>query len=70
MGLLFQIINTIQKYPQRVHFICMNNTTYELLQDEIENLTEADYDYYASLGLETISIAIDMNLDNQIFELH
>ena len=48
----------------------MNNTTYELLQDEIDNLTDADYNYYASLGLETISIAIDMNLDNQIFELH
>ena len=48
----------------------MNNITYELLQDEIDNLTDEDYNYYASLGLETISIAIDMSLDNQIFELH
>ncbi len=70
MRLLFQIINTIQRYPQPVHFIYMNNITYELLQDEIDNLTDADYNYYASLGLETISIVIDMDLDNQIFELH
>ena len=48
----------------------MNNVTYELFQDEIDNLTDEDYNYYASLGLETISIAIDMSLDNQIFELH
>ena len=64
MGLLFQIINTLQRCPY------MNNVTYELLQDEIDNLTDEDYNYYASLGLETISIVIDMSLDNQIFELH
>lgn len=70
MGLLFQIINTLQRCPQQVHFIYMNNVTYELLQDEIDNLTDEDYNYYASLGLETVSIAIDMSLDDQIFELH
>lgn len=69
MGLLVEIVNRIRMYPQPVTQVCLNKNTLDLLNDEIDNLSEDDYNYFASLGLENTILVIDMELQDNYFEL-
>lgn len=69
MGLLVEIVNRLRMYPQSVTQIYLNKKTLDLLNNEIDNLSENDYSYFASLGLENIMLVIDIELQDNCFEL-
>ena len=60
MGLLTEIINRIRMYPQPVVQVYLNKNTLDLLNDEIDHLSENDYNYFSSLDLENTMLVIDM----------
>jgi len=66
MQILFYIINHINAATKIIY---MNYTNYNQLQEEIDNLSEEDYDYYASLNLERIIIAIDDSLSDDVIDI-
>ena len=43
MGLLTEIVNRIRMYPQPVVQVYLNKNTLDLLNDEIDHLSENDY---------------------------
>lgn len=67
--LLTEIINKIKVYPKPVSTVYVNYNTFNLLQEEIDNLSNDDYNYFSSLGLENTILAIDLNLQDNYFEL-
>ena len=67
MQLLIDIVNKIHSYPNPIDIIYMNYHTYQLLEEDIKNLSDNDYYYFSSLGFEKISIVIDMNLKDNMF---
>ena len=69
MGLLTEIINRIRMYPQPVVQVYLNKNTLDLLNDEIDHLSENDYNYFSSLVLEKTMLVIDMELQDNYFEL-
>ena len=69
MGLLTEIINRIRMYPQPVVQVYLNKNTLDLLNDAIDHLSENDYNYFSSLGLENTMLVIDMELQDNYFEL-
>lgn len=69
MKLIEEIVNKIKLYPKPVVTLYINSLTYNLLQEEIDNLSTLEYDYYSSLGLENTYIAIDNELQDSQFEL-
>ena len=46
MGLLTEIVNRIRMYPQPVVQVYLNKNTLDLLNDEIDHLSENDYNYF------------------------
>ena len=69
MGLLTEIVNRIRMYPQPVVQVYLNKNTLDLLNDEIDHLSENDYNYFSSLVLEKTMLVIDMELQDNYFEL-
>lgn len=69
MQLLINLVNQIKLYPSIVNIIYMNYNTYNLLNEIIENLSDNDYSYFSSLGLENSMLVIDNTLQDNIFEL-
>ena len=69
MQLLINLVNQIKLYPSIVNIIYMNYNTYNLLNEIIDNLSDNDYSYFSSLGLENSMLVIDNTLQDNIFEL-
>lgn len=67
MQLLINIINQIQNFNRPISIIYMNYNTSQLLEEIIENLSDDNYYYFSSLGLNSILLVIDINLEDNTF---